>query len=54
MNVGEKRSVQLLTGCWHIQTVLSLLFGHDFCIAWGSCRERESMSAFLGITLRIE
>lgn len=37
VNVGEERSVQLLTGCWHIQTALPLLFCHNLCIAWRSC-----------------
>lgn len=48
MNVGKKRSVQLLADCWHIQTALPVLFSHYFCIAWGSCRERESHVSILG------
>lgn len=42
VNVGEKRSIQLLAGCWHIQTALPLLFRHNFCIAWGSCQARAN------------
>lgn len=42
MNVGEKRPVQILTGCWDIQAALPLLFCHDFCIAWRSCGGRAS------------
>lgn len=38
MNVGEERSIQLFTGCWHIQAALPLLFSHNFCIAWRSFR----------------
>lgn len=36
MNVGEERTVQLLAGCWDIQTALPLLVCYNFCIAWRS------------------
>lgn len=38
MNVGKERTVQLLAGCWDIQTALPLLIRHNFCIAWRSFR----------------
>lgn len=36
VNVGKKRPVQLLSGCWHVQAALPLLLSHNFCIARGS------------------
>lgn len=55
MNIGEERSIQLLTGCWDIQAALPLLFCHNFCIAWRSCGGRAScVSEFLGIIFKIE
>lgn len=36
VNVGKKRSFQLLASCWHIQPALPLLFSDNFCIAWRS------------------
>ena len=38
VNVGEERSVQILAGRRDIQTALPLLFCHNLCIAWRSCR----------------
>lgn len=38
VNIGKERSVQLLAGCWDIQTALSLLFRHNFSVAWRSCK----------------
>lgn len=36
VNIGKERSVQLLAGCWDIQTALPLLFCHYFSVAWRS------------------
>lgn len=41
VNVGKKRPVQLLSGCWHVQAALSLLLSHNFCIARGSFMEKK-------------
>lgn len=48
VNVREERSVQLLASRWHVQGALPLLFGHNFCIAWRSCRAGAKPSVSIG------
>lgn len=41
VNVGQKRAVQFLSDCRGIQAALPLLFCHNFCIAWRSCKVKN-------------